>query len=168
MRKDRNKMKNISIMLTTVSLMFLTMSNVVTAHTSEGNNANKRDELPVLTSSAGKVVMQFHQAIQANDKSKARGFLADNVIIYEGGRVERSADDYANHHMLADMKYLAQLEVKILEHEVREVGQTAFSMSRTKLTGEFKGKEVNSEGMESMVLLKKDGKWKIAHIHWSH
>ena len=63
MRKDRNKMKNISIMLTTVSLMFLTMSNVVTAHTSEGNSANKRDELPVLTSSAGKVVMQFHQAI---------------------------------------------------------------------------------------------------------
>ena len=105
------------------------MSNVVTAHTSEGNSANKRDELPVLTSSAGKV---------------------------------------ANHHMLADMKYLAQLEVKILEHEVREVGQTAFSMSRTKLTGEFKGKEVNSEGMESMVLLKKDGKWKIAHIHWSN
>jgi len=144
------------------------MSNVVTAHTSEGNNANKRDELPVLTSSAGKVVMQFHQAIQANDKSKARGFLADNVIIYEGGRVERSADDYANHHMLADMKYLAQLKVEILEHEVREMGEIAYSISKTKLTGEFQGKDVKSEGMESMILMKKNGKWKIAHIHWSH
>jgi len=158
----------IQIIITAALLIFLTMSNVTIAHASEKNNTSKRGELPVLTSDAGKVVMQFHQAIQGGDKSKARGFLADDVIIYEGGRVERSADDYANHHMLADMKYLAQLEVEILEHEVREVGQTAFSMSRTKLTGEFKGKEVNSEGMESMVLLKKDGKWKIAHIHWSH
>ena len=158
----------IQIIITAALLIFLTMSNVTIAHASEKNNTSKRGELPVLTSDAGKVVMQFHQALQGGDKSKARGFLADDVIIYEGGRVERSADDYANHHMLADMKYLAQLEVEILEHEVREVGQTAFSMSRTKLTGEFKGKEVNSEGMESMVLLKKDGKWKIAHIHWSH
>lgn len=158
----------IQIIITAALLIFLTMSNVTIAHASEKNNTSKRGELPVLTSDAGKVVMQFHQAIQGGDKSKARGFLADDVIIYEGGRVERSADDYANHHMLADMKYLAQLEVEILEHEVREVGQTAFSMSRTKLTGEFKGKEVNSEGMESMVLLKKDGKWKIAHIHWTH
>ena len=161
-------MKIIQIIVTAALLIFLTMSNVTIAHASEKNNTSKRGELPVLTSDAGKVVMQFHQALQGGDKSKARGFLADDVIIYEGGRVERSADDYANHHMLADMKYLAQLKVEILEHEVREVGETAYSISKTKLTGEFQGKDVKSEGMESMVLLKKDGKWKIAHIHWSH
>lgn len=161
-------MKIIQIIVTAALLIFLTMSNVTIAHASEKNNTSKRGELTVLTSDAGKVVMQFHQAIQGGDKSKARGFLADDVIIYEGGRVERSADDYANHHMLADMKYLAQLKVEILEHEVREMGETAYSISKTKLTGEFQGKDVKSEGMESMVLLKKDGKWKIVHIHWSH
>ena len=161
-------MKIIQIIVTAALLIFLTMSNVTIAHASEKNNTSKRGELPVLTSDAGKVVMQFHQAIQGGDKSKARGFLADDVIIYEGGRVERSADDYANHHMLADMKYLAQLKVEILEHEVREMGETAYSISKTKLTGEFQGKDVKSEGMESMILMKKNGKWKIAHIHWSH
>jgi len=161
-------MKIIQIIVTAALLIFLTMSNVTIAHASEKNNTSKRGELPVLTSDAGKVVMQFHQALQGGDKSKARGFLADDVIIYEGGRVERSADDYANHHMLADMKYLAQLKVEILEHEVREVGETAYSISKTKLTGEFQGKDVKSEGMESMILMKKNGKWKIAHIHWSH
>jgi|TARA_B110000008_G_C16723703_1_gene465840 ketosteroid isomerase-like protein len=161
-------MKIIQIIVTAALLIFLTMSNVVIAHASEKNNTSKRGELTVLTSDAGKVVMQFHQAIQGGDKSKARGFLADDVIIYEGGRVERSADDYANHHMLADMKYLAQLKVEILEHEVREMGETAYSISKTKLTGEFQGKDVKSEGMESMILMKKNGKWKIVHIHWSH
>lgn len=161
-------MKIIQIIVTAALLIFLTMSNVTIAHASEKNNTSKRGELTVLTSDAGKVVMQFHQAIQGGDKSKARGFLADDVIIYEGGRVERSADDYANHHMLADMKYLAQLKVEILEHEVREMGETAYSISKTKLTGEFQGKDVKSEGMESMILMKKNGKWKIVHIHWSH
>ena len=161
-------MKIIQIIVTAALLIFLTMSNVTIAHASEKNNTSKRGELPVLTSDAGKVVMQFLQAIQGGDKSKARGFLADDVIIYEGGRVERSADDYANHHMLADMKYLAQLKVEILEHEVREMGETAYSISKTKLTGEFQGKDVKSEGMESMILMKKNGKWKIVHIHWSH
>ena len=161
-------MKIIQIIVTAALLIFLTMSNVTIAHASEKNNTSKRGELTVLTSDAGKVVMQFHQALQGGDKSKARGFLADDVIIYEGGRVERSADDYANHHMLADMKYLAQLKVEILEHEVREVGETAYSLSKTKLTGEFQGKDVKSEGMESMILMKKNGKWKIVHIHWSH
>ena len=161
-------MKIIQIIVTAALLIFLTMSNVTIAHASEKNNTSKRGELTVLTSDAGKVVMQFHQALQGGDKSKARGFLADDVIIYEGGRVERSADDYANHHMLADMKYLAQLKVEILEHEVREMGEIAYSISKTKLTGEFQGKDVKSEGMESMILMKKNGKWKIAHIHWSH
>ena len=124
--------------------------------------------MSVLKTDAGKVVTQFHQAIQAGKKKEARSLLADDVIIYEGGRVERSADEYANHHMLADMDYLADIDIEVLEHEVSVVGNIAYSMSRTKLTGKIKGKTINSEGMESMVLQKINNQWKIVHIHWSH
>ena len=70
--------------------------------------------------------------------------------------------------MLADMEYLAKIHTQVLEHSVQVSGDTAYSMSRTKSSGQFKGKYVNSEGMERMVLQKKDGEWKIVHIHWSH
>ena len=70
--------------------------------------------------------------------------------------------------MLADMKYLANIDIEILEHEVKVLGSIAYSTSRTKLTGNVKGKKINSEGMESMILQKIEGKWKIVHIHWSH
>ena len=161
-------MKNIPIIISLISFMALTLSNNSIAHASDTESSKNHEVLSVLTTDAGKAVTQFHQAIQAGNKKEARSFLADNVIIYEGGRVERSADDYANHHMLADMKYLADIAIEILEHEVSVLGNIAYSTSRTKLTGDVKGKQINSEGMESMILQKIESKWKIVHIHWSH
>ncbi|RWU11338.1 nuclear transport factor 2 family protein [Pseudidiomarina gelatinasegens] len=107
-------------------------------------------------------------ALQTGDKELARAQLASDVMIYEGGRVERSADEYAHHHMLSDMKYLAAMKSETLEHQVTILGNTAISASRSHTKGTYKGKERNYQGMETMVLEKQNGKWKIKHIHWSH
>jgi len=118
-------------------------------------------------SPAGKVVSAFHQALESNDPKTARSLLADDVLIFEGG-VERSADEYANHHMVADMKYLAAVESKILEHRVITGDDLAASISRNKVTGKYKGKKVDYESLETMTLRRMEGQWKITHIHWSH
>tara|TARA_R110001606_G_scaffold288212_4_gene436371 strand:- start:3374 stop:3862 length:489 start_codon:yes stop_codon:yes gene_type:complete len=118
-------------------------------------------------SAPGKTVSAFHQALASNDADTARSLLADDVLIFEGGGIERSADEYASHHMLADMKYIAALKSTTLEHQVNIMGDMAVSVSRSKTTGSYKGKDVDYEGMETMLLQKNDGKWKISHIHWS-
>ena len=121
-----------------------------------------------LDTPAAKVVLAFHEALETSNKELARAQLADDVTIYEGGRVERSADEYAHHHMLSDMKYLAAMKSETLEHQVTVLGNTAISASRSHTTGSYKGKERDYEGMETMVLEKQNGEWKIKHIHWSH
>ena len=93
--------------------------------------------------------------------------LADDVIIFEGGGIERSAEEYANHHMLSDMKYLAAIESKKLEHQVFISGDMAYSISRSKTSGTYKDKKVDYTGMETMTLKSTDSGWKITHIHWS-
>ena len=90
------------------------------------------------------------------------------MIIFEGGGVERSADEYASHHMLSDMKYLAAIASKQLEHQVFTNDDMAYSISRSKTTGTYKGKKVDYTGMESMTLKNTDSGWKITHIHWSN
>ncbi|WP_057833009.1 YybH family protein [Colwellia sp. TT2012] len=117
---------------------------------------------------AAKVVQRFHQALKSGDKVTARQLLADDVQIFEGGGVERSADEYASHHMLSDMKYLAAVNSKTLEHNVKVMGNTAVSMFRSQTTGMFKGKERNYQSMETLVLEKQQGEWKIVRIHWSN
>ena len=161
-------MKIIQIILVTFSFLAWVISPVTFAH----NNGSSKHRSYLKGSGAetepGKIVTQFHQAIKLGNKNKARYFLNDNVTIFEGGKVEKSADEYANHHMLSDMKYAAKLYTEVLEHNVTLAGDMAYSVSRTKSTGQFKGSYINKEGMETMVLLKEDGKWKISHIHWSH
>ena len=119
-------------------------------------------------SKVAKVVKRFHHALSTSDKVTARGLLADEVQIFEGGSIERSADEYAQHHMLSDMKYLAAVKSQLVEHNVKVMGNSAVSMSRSKTTGTYKGKVVNYEGMETIVLEKQQGEWKIVHIHWSN
>ena len=118
-------------------------------------------------SAPGKVVTQFHKALKTGNKQLARSLLDDNVLIYEGGGVERSAEQYANHHMLSDMKYLKNIKSKLLEHIVLINGKTAISNARSLSKGQYKGKAVNRTGMETIVLRKIKGSWKIVRIHWS-
>lgn len=166
--KDNYYMKSIPIILVTFSFFAWVISPMTFAH----NNASSKHRSYLKDSGAetepGKVITQFHRAIKLGKKKKARYFLYDNVVIFEGGKVEKSADEYANHHMLSDMKYAAKLHTEVLEHKVTIVGDMAYSFSRTKSIGQYKGGYINKEGMETMVLLKEEGKWKISHIHWSH
>jgi ketosteroid isomerase-like protein len=142
--------------------------NVSIAQDSEHHSGQKTEMFIGVDSPAGKVVMQFHLALKTGDKITARKLLADDVLIFEGGGVERSADEYAHHHMLSDMKYLAAMKSEPLEHHVKIMGNSAVSMSRSKNMGIYKGKELKYEGMETMVLEKQQGEWKIVRIHWSN
>jgi ketosteroid isomerase-like protein len=142
--------------------------NVSIAQDNEHHSGQKTEMFTGVDSPVGKVVMQFHLALRTSDKITARKLLADDVLIFEGGGVDRSADEYAHHHMLSDMKYLAAMKSEPLEHNVKIMGNSAVSMSRSKTMGTYKGKELKYESMESMVLEKQKGEWKIVRIHWSN
>ncbi|WP_348714898.1 nuclear transport factor 2 family protein, partial [uncultured Pseudoalteromonas sp.] len=55
-----------------------------------------------------------------------------------------------------------------LEHQVYTNGDIAYSISRSKTQGKYKGKDIKSMGMESITLKNTDTGWKITHIHWSN
>jgi ketosteroid isomerase-like protein len=163
MKKQINTVKSKNRLVFALLLAFLPMA--VMAHEKAHDDTSL---MQGLDTAAAKTVLAFEQALQSGDDKAARALLADNVVIYEGGAVERSADEYANHHMLADIKYLAALTSTTLEHQVRVMGDVALSTSRAKTLGQYKAKEVDSEGMQTMVLQNIAGSWKIIHIHWSN
>ncbi|MCF6458036.1 nuclear transport factor 2 family protein [Pseudoalteromonas sp. MMG024] len=154
-------MKTINILL----VLLIMFSFAANAH---GDKHKGKGLFKGIDTPAAKVVLAFHEALETGNKKQARAQLADDVTIYEGGRVERSADEYVHHHMLSDMKYLEVMKSKTLEHQVTILGDTAISASRSHTQGTFKGKERDYQGMETMVLEKQNGEWKIKHIHWSN
>ena len=57
---------------------------------------------PTFVPAAAKVVDAFHAALDRGDTTAAAGFLADALIVFEGGEVERSKAEYAGRHLPAD------------------------------------------------------------------
>ncbi len=152
-------------LLVLLFIMPVIMSFAASAHEKEHH---EKGMFSGLDTPAAKLVIAFHHALNTGDKITAKSLLADDVTIYEGGGVERSADEYAQHHMNSDMEYLSSVTNKALEHQVKVLGNTAISASRFLVNGMFKGEERDYQSMETIVLINTEGEWKIKHIHWSN
>lgn len=158
-----NHLKTIKTLLVIVALLLVSTTEAATGH------EHKKENIKMFTgmgSEPYKTVKNFHKALKTKNKSLALSSLHEQVTIFEGGKVERSASEYASHHMQADMNYVSSVNVELLEHHVEIIGEVAISIARTKTTGFYKNKTVNRQGMETIVLRKYDGIWKISHIHW--
>lgn len=113
------------------------------------------------------VVDAFAAALRAGDVPALRRLMAPNVVIAESGGVERSFDEYAVAHMPADIAFTRGVEFT-LEHRDSIVDRDmATVISRAQVQGQFNGRPIHSNSMETMVLQHMDGNWRIVHIHWS-
>lgn len=113
------------------------------------------------------VVADFATALEAGDKERALALLDPNVVIFEGGYVERSRAEYANHHLGGDIEFAKAVKRKVLKVTQHVEGDTAVVWEESETAGSFKGKEVHSFGTGTALLVRKAGNWSITHIHWS-
>ena len=65
------------------------------------------------------------------------------------------------------MAFLKEMSIEPLEHHVQVQGDSAVSLARTKVSGQYKGKTIAHTGMETITLLQVNDNWQITHIHWS-
>ena len=113
------------------------------------------------------VAKQFSDALGSGDKATVMNLLADDVLIYESGGAETSLEEYASHHLNADMKYLSGLDKELISQESFVQGDLTIITSISELTGTYRDKPVDSKSAESLVMKRTDNRWKIVHIHWS-
>lgn len=110
----------------------------------------------------------FHDALVAGDEAAVRRLLAPDVLILESGGAERSLEEYAAHHMAADMAFMAAVEARRLSRASGTLGDTAWVATERAVTGRYKGKDLALKSQETLVLHRgEDGEWRIVHVHWS-
>jgi ketosteroid isomerase-like protein len=106
-------------------------------------------------------------AIKAGDVDVLRTLIGPDVLIFESGGIESSLAEYESHHMPADIAFMKAMKSELISRRVIEAGDTAIVMTQSRLTGEYKDKEMDLSSTETLVMEKADGHWKIVHIHWS-
>lgn len=113
------------------------------------------------------VVAAFHDALSGGDRAKVTELLASGVIIFESGGAELSREEYASHHLGADMEFAKATKVEVVDRQAGEAGDAAWVLTRSRTTGTFKDRPVDLRGTETMLLRKTPDGWRIVHIHWS-
>ena len=116
---------------------------------------------------AAKTVDGFHQALSKGDRGAAQLLLDDNVQIYEQGWVERSKAEYASHHLDSDIEFTRAVSQAQTARSGAVIGDIAYVATEGRTTGKFEGKDIDAVTLETMVLRRIEGAWRIVHIHWS-
>ena len=111
-------------------------------------------------------VAAFHAALVAGDSAAALARLAADVQVLESGSTETLAE-YRAHHLPADMAFAQAVpsERRILRVVVKD--SVAWLTATSRSQGTFRGRAVDSDGAELMVLIRRAGHWQIRAIHWS-
>ena len=112
-------------------------------------------------------VDSFHAALAAGDRQAALSALDARVAIFESGGAEMSREEYASHHLESDMQFSRAVSTKVVDRQSHAAGDAAWVLTRTHTTGRFRDRDVDADGVETMVLRREGGQWRIVHVHWS-
>jgi len=116
---------------------------------------------------ARQAVEGFHAALAAGETQRALDYLAPDVLIVEEGGAERSRAEYASHHLAADAAFTHAVPSTPLASTGEAIGDLAYIVTESRMTGTYNGKPVDRLSAESMMLRNGPAGWKIVHIHWS-
>lgn len=113
------------------------------------------------------VVAAFHAAMDSGDGQAVLAFLMPDAVVFESGGAELSRAEFAEHHLQVDMEFAAGTSRELTDQRSGTSGEVAWVLSRTRTTGQFRGRDVRRVGVETMLLRRTPDGWRIVHIHWS-
>lgn len=108
----------------------------------------------------------FHDALHRGDAKAAMELLAPDAVILESGS-SQTREEYAREHLAEDIAFVKAIPGTRAKLSIKQEGNVAWTIAATQSAGIFAGREVNSAGVELMVLTKTEAGWRIRAIHWS-
>ena len=81
--------------------------------------------------------------------------------------MESSLAEYEGHHMPADMAFMKAMQREVINRQVLDFGESVTVVTRSRIHGVYKNKDVDLKNTETLVMSKAGGQWQINHIHWS-
>ncbi len=123
---------------------------------------------PEAAGGAAAAVDSFHAALRRGDSKAALALVADDALVFEEGRAERSKAEYAATHAEADAAFSRAVPSVRSRRTGHSIGDLAWVASESRTRGRFEGRDIDRIMVETMVLRRDPaGAWKIVHIHWS-
>jgi uncharacterized protein (TIGR02246 family) len=111
-------------------------------------------------------VEAFDRALATGDSAAVLALLHADASVHEGG-VAETREQYRAGHLRGDIAFLRDVTSETVRERVDVRGDMALYTSEYAMKATSRGREVNSTGVETMVLVRTAEGWRILHIHWS-
>ena len=108
----------------------------------------------------------FHDALRHGDAKAVMELLAPDAMILENGFAQTPAE-YEQHHLQDDIEFARAVPSVRSVLKAQIDGNVAWIVSTSRTNGTFHEREIDSAGVELMVLSKSSAGWRIGAIHWS-
>jgi len=122
----------------------------------------------VATDSAAvaRVAKAFDQILETGDTTGLNALLAPDLRVLEGGSVE-TRQEYLSHHLFDDIEFARAVKQERTSFHYSCEGSVAWLFSTSTAVGSFRGREINNDGAELMILSRTQRGWQIRAVHWS-
>lgn len=111
----------------------------------------------------------YDAAFNAKDLEKLAAFYHPDVTIYEGGGINNGWVDYRDRHLGPELKAFENLQFGHSNTKVTMLpgGQSAYVTSEYAIRAKMGERDLDSRGLETLVLVKTPDGWRIRHSHTS-
>jgi len=92
---------------------------------------------------------------------------SEDVTVFESGYANYGWTDYRDTHLAPELKEFKNTKYSFSDLKAKVDGKTAWATFRYTLAAEMGTRKVESGGLGTAVLEKRDGKWRIVHWHSS-
>lgn len=110
----------------------------------------------------------FHRALSDGNRAAALNLLARDLVVYEFGAANPTLDQYVFAHLPFDLAYAATTQWKVESRRMGGGGDDWWVLTAYRVTGTGRdGAPVNNTTLETMLLHRTNGAFRIVHVHWS-
>ncbi len=123
------------------------------------------DEVKAVTD----VMMREAVAVELGDLAALDKIWAnsEDVTVFESGHANYGWNDYRNSHLAPELKEFKDTKYSFADMKVKVDGKTAWVTFKYSLGAEMGTRKIESGGLGTAVLEKREGKWRIVHWHSS-
>lgn len=91
----------------------------------------------------------------------------ESVTVFESGHANYGWTDYRNNHLAPELKEFKNTKYAFSDLKVKVDGKTAWTTFKYTIAADIGTRRIDSAGLGTAVLEKRDGQWRIVHWHSS-
>lgn len=113
-------------------------------------------------------VERYNTAFTSKDLPTLKSLLAPDIILFEHSVRNIGLDDVWENHLRPEVSEFNDAKAEFTEVRISATPELALVTRRYAISATMKGKPIDARGNETMVWARRDGKWLVTHIHYSH